>query len=411
MDVSFDGVRWAEHSLHTSSFPTDQFSLLPSHSSKSEYLLIPGFLDVHVHFREPGFSYKETILTGTMSAARGGYTKVCAMPNLNPAPDCLEHVKMQQDLIDAQAIVHVYPYGCITKGQKGEGDLCDFPSLKDKVIAFSDDGKGVQREELMRSAMQEIAKVDGMLVAHCEDESLLTPGGAIHEGEFAKKHGIKGISSATEYAQIARDVKLSKETGCRYHVCHISTKESVEIIRQAKKEGVDVTCETAPHYLLLNEGDMQLDGRFKMNPPIRTKADQEALLEGLIDGTIDMIATDHAPHSVEEKSKGLANSAMGIVGLETAFPLLYTGLVMKNIITLERLLEAMILTPHKRFRLPLCDVLSDKAEEFSIFDLSTKTIINPDDFLTKGRATPFTGHEVNGECLYTYCGGKVAWQK
>ena len=364
--------------------------------------LLPGFVDVHVHLREPGFLYKETIATGTAACARGGYSDVCAMPNLNPVPDSPEHLAPQLDAIAKDARIRVYPYGSITVEQKGER-LADLEGMAKDVIAFSDDGRGVQSEELMRRAMLECKRLGKILVAHCEDNSLLR-GGYIHDGEYARAHGHRGICSESEWGPIARDLKLAKETGCAYHVCHISTKESVELIRQAKREGVDVTCETGPHYILLSDQDLQEDGRFKMNPPLRSEEDRKAILEGILDGTIDMIATDHAPHSAEEKSKGLEKSAMGVVGIETAFPLLYTGLVKTGLMTLERLIELMAVNPRKRFNIPM-------TEDFSVWDLSKEYTIDPEDFLSKGRATPFAGWKVSGENLMTIVGGKIVWQK
>ena len=371
--------------------------------------IMPGFTDVHVHLREPGFSYKETILTGTKAAAHGGYTAVCAMPNLNPTPDSAEHLKIQTDAIAKDALVNVYPYATITVGEKGEV-LADMDAMAENVIAFSDDGKGVQDIELMKKAMLKAKALGKMIVAHCEDESLLR-GGYIHDGEYAKAHGHAGICSESEWGPIARDIELIKETGCAYHVCHISTKESVEIIRKAKQAGVDITCETGPHYLLMNDSMLQEHGRFKMNPPIRSKEDQEALLEGIMDGTIDMIATDHAPHSAEEKSKGLKGSNMGVVGLETAFPLLYTYLVKeKQLITLEKLVELMALNPAKRFGLKAGVNVGEKAN-FTMFDLNSRYVIDPDTFQSMGKATPFEGWETNGECVLTVCEGKAVWSK
>ena len=356
-----------------------------------KYSILPGFCDVHVHLREPGFSYKETISTGTEAALKGGYTVVCTMPNLNPVPDSLENLKTQQDLIVNNAKIAVYPYASITVSQAGE-KLSDMQNLADKVIAFSDDGKGIQSEEMMLQAMLMAKQLNKIIVAHCEDNSLLF-GGYIHDGKYAIQHGHKGISSKSEWIHIERDVNLADKTKCPYHVCHISTKESVEIIRQAKKSGIDVTCETAPHYLLLDENDLQEDGRFKMNPPLRSSADRTALLEGICDGTIDMIATDHAPHSQEEKSRGLALSAFGIVGLETAFPLLYTYLVKKNVITMNKLVQLMAINPRKRFHIPFGG--------YSIWDLSCEYEINPQNFASKGRATPFANMKVFGKQLYT----------
>ena len=370
--------------------------------SADHCFLFPGFVDVHVHLREPGFLYKETIATGTAACARGGYSDVCSMPNLNPVPDCPEHLAPQLEAIKKDACIRVYPYGSITVKQLGE-ELADLEGMAADVIAFSDDGKGVQDENLMRQAMLECKRLGKILVAHCEDNSLLR-GGYIHDGEYAAAHGHRGICSESEWGPIARDLKLAKETGCAYHVCHISTKESVELIRQAKAEGVDVTCETGPHYILLSDQDLQEDGRFKMNPPLRSEADRKAILEGILDGTIDMIATDHAPHSAEEKSRGLEKSAMGVVGIETAFPLLYTGLVKTGLMTLERLIELMAVNPRKRFNIPM-------TEDFSVWDLSKEYTIDPEDFLSKGRATPFAGWKVSGENLMTIVGGKIVWQK
>ena len=371
-------------------------------------IVFPGFIDVHVHLREPGFSYKETVETGTKACARGGYTTVCSMPNLNPVPDNKENLDAQLELIKKDAIINVKPYGSITVGQNGEA-LSDMEAMLNDVCAFSDDGKGVQSDEMMRAAMLKAKSLGKMIVAHCEDNSLLE-GGYIHKGRYAEEHGHRGICSESEWKPIERDLKLAKETGCPYHVCHISTKESVELIRKAKAEGVDVTCETAPHYLILSDKDLQEHGRFKMNPPLRDESDRLALIEGIIDGTIDMIATDHAPHSAEEKGRGLEKSAMGIVGIETAFPLLYTYLVKENVITLEKLVELMSTNPAKRFGFS-SSLENGMSADFTVFDLEKKYTINPDDFLSKGRATPFEGYEVYGECLMTVCGGKIAWKK
>lgn len=366
-----------------------------------KYIIVPGLCDVHVHFREPGFSYKETIASGSAAAAHGGYTAVCTMPNLDPVPDSAEHLQVQLDAIDKSAVIEVIPYGAITVGEKGER-LADMEAMSDKVCAFSDDGKGVQNDEMMREAMTAAKRLGKIIAAHCEDNSLLF-GGYIHDGEYAKSHGHRGISSASEYKQIERDLRLAEETGCAYHVCHISTKESVELIRQAKARGVDVTCETAPHYLVLCDEDMQEDGRFKMNPPLRSREDKEALIEGIKDGTIDMIATDHAPHSAEEKGRGLEKSLMGVVGLETAFPVLYTELVTKNIITLDRLVELMSFKPKERFGI-------DTENDFAVFDISEAYKIDPKDFLSMGRATPFAGREVFGRCLLTVHNEKVVYK-
>lgn len=366
-----------------------------------KYIIVPGLCDVHVHFREPGFSYKETIASGSAAAAHGGYTAVCTMPNLDPVPDSAEHLQVQLDAIKRGAAIKVLPYGAITVGEKGER-LADMEAISDKVCAFSDDGKGVQNDEMMREAMTAAKRLGKIIAAHCEDNSLLF-GGYIHDGEYAKAHGHRGISSASEYKQIERDLRLAEETGCAYHVCHISTKESVELIRQAKAHGVNVTCETAPHYLVLCDEDMQEDGRFKMNPPLRSREDKKALIEGIKDGTIDMIATDHAPHSAEEKGRGLEKSLMGVVGLETAFPVLYTELVMKNIITLDRLVELMSFKPKERFGI-------DTNNDFAVFDISEAYKIDPEDFLSMGRATPFAGREVFGRCLLTVHNGKVVYK-
>lgn len=366
-----------------------------------KYIIVPGLCDVHVHFREPGFSYKETIASGSAAAAHGGYTAVCTMPNLDPVPDSAEHLQVQLDAIKRGAAIKVLPYGAITVGEKGE-KLADMEAMSDKVCAFSDDGKGVQNDEMMREAMTAAKRLGKIIAAHCEDNSLLF-GGYIHDGEYARMHGHRGISSASEYKQIERDLRLAEETGCAYHVCHISTKESVELIRQAKAHGVNVTCETAPHYLVLCDEDMQEDGRFKMNPPLRSREDKQALIEGIKDGTIDMMATDHAPHSAEEKGRGLEKSLMGVVGLEIAFPVLYTELVMKNIITLDRLVELMSFKPKERFGI-------DTNNDFAVFDISEAYKIDPEDFLSMGRATPFAGREVFGRCLLTVHNEKVVYK-
>ena len=369
-------------------------------SPDAEIAVFPGFCDVHVHFREPGFCYKETIKTGSAAAAHGGYTTVCTMPNLNPVPDCAEHLAPQLAAIKADAAVAVVPYGAITVGQQGER-LADFSGMANSVVAFSDDGRGVQSESRMREAMERATSLGKCIVAHCEDNALLR-GGYIHDGAYAAAHGHKGICSESEWSPIERDLRLAKETGCAYHVCHISCKESVALIRDAKKNGVNVTCETAPHYLLLDETALQEDGRFKMNPPLRAKEDKEALLEGVLDGTVDMIATDHAPHSAEEKARGLAGSAFGIVGLETAFPLLYTGLVKPGVLTLEKLIDLLAVNPRKRFALPF--------NGYTVWDLGATETVDPDTFLSKGRATPFAGETVYGKCLKTVCDGKTVFE-
>ncbi len=369
--------------------------------SSEEYIVLPGFCDVHVHFREPGFSYKETIKTGSMAAAHGGYTAVCTMPNLNPVPDTFENLSLELDLIKRDSQIRVIPYGAITLGEKGE-TLCNFAEMKDYVAAFSDDGRGVQSEDMMLSAMLEAKKYGKIIAAHCEVNSLLN-GGYIHAGEYAKKHGHKGICSESEYLQIERDIGLAKKTGCSYHICHISAKESVELIRQAKKDGVDITCETAPHYLVLCDSDLKEEGRFKMNPPLRSSADRDALIEGICDGTIDMIATDHAPHSSEEKSRGLEKSLFGIVGLETAFSVMYTKLVKKGVITLEKLVDLMCYNPRKRF-----GITGDTG--FSVWNLSREYTVNEENFLSLGRATPFVGEKLFGENLMTVCDGRIVYK-
>ncbi len=365
------------------------------------YIIFPGFCDVHVHFREPGFSYKETIETGSKASARGGYTAVCTMPNLNPVPDSAEHLKEQLDLINENAVINVYPYASITVGQKGE-ELSEFDAMAESSIAFSDDGKGVQSEELMKEAMLKAKALGKMIVAHCEDNSLLF-GGYIHDGDYCKAHNHKGICSESEWKPIERDLKLVKETGCSYHVCHISTKESVELIRKAKAEGLDVTCETGPHYLVLDDNDLEESGSFKMNPPLRSEADRLALIEGIKDGTIDMIATDHAPHSAEEKSKGLAGSAFGIVGIETAFQIMYTNLVKTGVITLEKLIELLSINPRKRFNIPL-------GTDYTVWDLDKDVVIKSEDFISKGKATPFENTPVKSQCALTVCGGRVVYK-
>ena len=368
-----------------------------------KYYIFPGFVDVHVHLREPGFSYKETVKSGTLASAHGGYTAVCSMPNLNPVPDSRENLDIQLGIIERDACIHVYPYGSITVGQKGE-ELSDMEAMAKDVIAFSDDGRGVQSDSMMREAMLKAKSLGKMIVAHCEVNELLK-GGYIHDGEYAKAHGHKGICSESEWKQIERDLKLVEETGCAYHVCHISTKESVEIIRQAKKRGVNVTCETGPHYLILCDEDLQEEGRFKMNPPLRSAEDRAALIEGIKDGTIDMIATDHAPHSAEEKGKGLAGSMMGVVGIETAFPLLYTHLVLKGVITLERLIELMSVNPRKRFGISGGTDEGESAD-FTVVDLDAEYVIDSGDFYSMGKATPFEGYKVKGKIVHTYIKGE-----
>ncbi len=367
---------------------------------ESEYVVFPGFCDVHVHFREPGFLYKETIRSGSLAAAAGGYTAVCTMPNLNPVPDNMDNLKLQLDKIQEDACMAVTPYGAITVGERGE-QLADLEGMAPFVAGFSDDGRGVQDEALMRQAMKEAKRLGKVIVAHCEDNALLH-GGYIHDGDYAKAHGHAGICSESEWGPIARDLKLVKEIGCAYHVCHISTKESVELIRQAKAKGLDVTCETAPHYLVMDDSHLQEDGRFKMNPPLRSAEDREALVAGILDGTIDMIATDHAPHSAEEKAKGLKGSAFGVVGLETAFPVMYTHFVRTGRMTMERLMELLAINPRKRFQLPM-------GNDFTVWNLGKKKMVEPDAFLSKGKATPFAGWTVYGECVATVCNDKLVY--
>ena len=383
-----DGIR--------ASFLSSSFSVYNS----DRYCVFPGFCDVHVHFREPGFSYKETVFSGSQAAARGGYTCVCTMANLNPVPDTPEHLHQQLDLIRENACIHVHPYGAITMGLKGEV-LADLEGMAADVAGFSDDGKGVQADSMMRSAMEKAKALDKIIVAHCEVNELLK-GGYIHDGDYARQHGHRGICSESEWVQIARDLELVEQIGCKYHVCHISTKESVDIIRQAKARGVNVTCETGPHYLVMDDSMLKEEGRFKMNPPLRSKEDQDALILGLQDGTIDMIATDHAPHSAEEKSRGLEGSAFGVVGIETAFPICYTYLVKTGIITLEKLMDLLVTNPRSRFGLPV-------GGDFSVWDLEAEGIVDPQDFLSMGKATPFEGWPIQGKCLTTVCNGKQVY--
>ncbi len=370
---------------------------------QNNYFILPGFCDVHVHFREPGFSYKETISSGSKAAAAGGYTDVCTMPNLNPVPDSVEHLDKQLAIIEKDAVINVYPYASITVAQGGK-ELSNMESLSNKCIAFSDDGRGVQSRELMKEAMIKAKALGKMIVAHCEDNSLLF-GGYIHDGEYAKKHGHKGICSESEWGPIKRDLELVREIGCKYHVCHISCKESVELIRQAKSEGLDVTCETAPHYLILDDSHLQEDGRFKMNPPLRSYEDKLALIEGIKDGTIDMIATDHAPHSAEEKSRGLEKSAFGIVGIETSFGLMYTYFVKTNIITFEQLINLISLNARKRFNIPL------RNDSYTIWRLDESIVVSPEKFISNGKAMPFENYKLYGKCYMTVSNGKIAFQE
>lgn len=371
-------------------------------------VLFPGFVDVHVHLREPGFSYKETIRTGTLAAAHGGFAHVAAMPNLDPVPDCAAALAVQRAIIEKDALVHVHPYGAISVGEKGER-LADLDGLAPGVIAFSDDGRGVQSESLMREGMMQCRRLGKILAAHCEDNSLLH-GGYIHDGAYARAHGHRGICSESEWGPIARDLRLAEETGCAYHVCHVSTKESVALIRAAKRRGVDVTCETAPHYLTFTDEDLQEDGRFKMNPPLRAREDRDALIEGLLDGTIDMLVTDHAPHSREEKARGLEKSAMGVVGLETSFAASYTALVQTGILPLEKLVDLMHGAPMRRFGCGT-ELAEGQPADLTAFDLTKTYTVDPETFLTMGRATPFAGRALTGVCKLTMIGGEPVWKE
>ena len=371
-------------------------------------VLFPGFVDVHVHLREPGFSYKETIRTGTLAAAHGGFAHVAAMPNLDPVPDCAAALAVQRAIIEKHALVHVHPYGAVSVGEKGER-LADLDGLAPGVIAFSDDGRGVQSESLMREAMMQCRRLGKILAAHCEDNSLLH-GGYIHDGAYARAHGHRGICSESEWGPITRDLRLAEETGCAYHVCHVSTKESVALIRAAKRRGVDVTCETAPHYLTFTDEDLQEDGRFKMNPPLRAREDRDALIEGLLDGTIDMLVTDHAPHSREEKARGLEKSAMGVVGLETSFAASYTALVQTGILPLEKLVDLMHGAPMRRFGCGT-ELAEGQPADLTAFDLTKTYTVDPEMFLTMGRATPFAGRALTGVCKLTMIGGEPVWKE
>ena len=397
--IKMNFVECSDSGIFSSGAPLMEAMSVCSHA---EYAVFPGFCDVHVHFREPGFSYKETIVSGSKASAAGGYTAVCTMPNLNPVPDSVENLKLQLQLIEDGACIHVYPYGAITVGEKGE-QMADLEGMATDVIGFSDDGRGVQSDDMMRDAMERAKKLGKMIVAHCEVNDLLH-GGYIHDGEYAKAHGHKGICSESEYAQIARDLELVEKIGVKYHVCHISTKESVDIIRKAKARGIDVTCETGPHYLVMNDSMLQEEGRFKMNPPIRSEEDRIALVEGICDGTIDMIATDHAPHSAEEKARGLALSAFGVVGIETAFPVLYTHLVKTGVITLEKLIRLLAINPRERFGIPM-------GEDYTVWDLNKEFTVDPETFLSKGKATPFAGWKLQGQCMLTVCDGKVVYRR
>ena len=371
-------------------------------------VVFPGFTDVHVHLREPGFSYKETVASGTAAAARGGYTTVCTMPNLKPCPDSVEHLKAQLDIIEKDAVIKVLPFGTITVGEFGQ-TLSDMKGMAPDVVGFSDDGKGVQSEEMMLAAMNKAKALDKIISAHCEDNDLLF-GGYIHDGDYAAAHGHKGICSESEWGPIKRDIELAQKSGCKYHVCHISTKESVELIRQAKARGVDITCETGPHYLTMNDSMLQEEGRFKMNPPIRGEEDRLALIEGILDGTIDMIATDHAPHSAEEKGRGLEKSAMGVVGIETAFAVCYTKLVKTGIITLEKLIELLNANAKKRFDIG-AEIKVGAPADLTVFDLEQQYTVNPEEFLSKGKATPFEGWQLQGRCKLTMVDGQIVYKE
>ena len=369
--------------------------------------LVPGLVDVHVHLREPGFEKKETVATGTAAAAHGGYTLVCSMPNLNPAPDSMENLQLQLDAVERDAVVKVIPYGCITKGQKGHGEPADMEAMAPHVVGFSDDGRGVQADEDMLRAMQEAKRLGKPIVAHCEVNELLK-GGYIHDGEYARAHGHRGICSESEWVQVERDIELVRQTGCQYHVCHVSTKESVELVRKAKAEGLQVSCETGPHYLVFTDADLQEEGRWKMNPPIRSAEDRAALLAGVVDGTIEVLATDHAPHTADEKGRGLEKSAMGIVGLECAFGVLYTHLVEKGVISLEKLIDLMSTNPRRLFGFGGGIAVGEKAD-LTVLDLEERYTIDPEQFLSKGKATPFAGHEVKGRAVMTWVDGVAVY--
>ena len=401
MDVAMDQGRIVSVSP---SLPKEGFSVIEC----SDLLIVPGFVDVHVHLREPGFSYKETVFSGTSAAAAGGYTAVCAMPNLKPVPDSREHLEAQLAVIRRDAKVRVYPYGAITCGEQGEA-LADLEAMAPDVAGFSDDGRGVQSESRMRAAMELARKLDKPIVAHCEDESLLAKGWSVHDGDFARRSGLVGNASESEWRQVERDLKLVRETGCQYHVCHVSTKESVALIRAAKAEGLPVTCETGPHYLVLCDEDLLDEGRFRMNPPIRSAADRDALLEGLLDGTVDCIATDHAPHSAQEKAGGLAKSLNGIVGLECAFPVLYTQLVRTGVVPMETLLNALCVNPRRIFRLSGGDVAPGQIADLTVLDLNRPCVIDSATFRSLGRATPFDGWGVAAAVAATICGGKLVY--
>lgn len=401
MDVAMDQGRIVSVSP---SLPKEGFSVIEC----SDFMIVPGFVDVHVHLREPGFSYKETIFSGTAAAAAGGYTAVCAMPNLKPVPDSREHLETQLEIIRREAKVHVYPYGAITCGEAGEA-LADLAAMAPEVAGFSDDGRGVQSREMMRAAMETAKRLDKPIVAHCEDESLLQKGWSVHNGAFAQAHGLIGNDSESEWRQVERDLELVRETGCQYHVCHVSTKESVALVRKAKAEGLPVTCETGPHYLVLCDEDLLDEGRFRMNPPIRSAADRDALLEGLLDGTVDCIAADHAPHSAQEKAGGLAKSLNGIVGLECAFPVLYTQLVRTGAVPMETLLKALCVNPRRIFRLPGGNVAPGEIADLTVLDLNRPHVIDSAAFRSLGRATPFDGWGVSAAVAATICGGELVY--
>ena len=410
--VFFDGEFIRKDILIEDGIIADIKSYIPPVSGVSifdmnNYFVFPGLIDVHVHLREPGYFYKETILSGSKAAAHGGFTTVCAMPNLNPVPDSLEHLDAELEIIENVAVVRVLPYASITVGEKQQ-ELSDMETLAWLTVAFSDDGVGVQNAEMMEEAMRRAKKLGKIIVAHCEVNELLN-GGCIHDGEYARKNGYKGISSESEWREVERDIYLARKTGCKYHVCHVSTKESVALIRKAKAQGLPISCETAPHYLVFCDDDLQDDGRFRMNPPIRSAEDRAALIEGIRDGTIDMIATDHAPHSAEEKSRGLQNSLNGIVGLETSFPILFTKLVKTGIITIEKLIELMQVNPAKRFGIGSSLKIGEPAD-LTVFDLNMEYTIDSNDFLSMGRSTPFEGENVFGKCLLTMVGGVLAWE-
>ncbi len=412
-EVFFDGIFVRKDVLIADGIIADIKSDIPPVSgalvfNMNNCFVFPGLIDVHVHLREPGFFYKETIKSGSLAAAHGGFTTVCAMPNLNPVPDSLENLNAELEIIKRDAVIHVLPYGSITVGEKQQ-KLADMEALASHIVAFSDDGVGVERADMMEEAMNRAKILGKMIVAHCEIKELLN-GGCVHDGVYAREHGLKGNPSESEWREVERDLELVRKTGCSFHVCHVSTKGSVELIRRAKSDGLPVTCETAPHYLVLCDEDLQDNGRFRMNPPLRSREDRRALIDGIIDGTIDMIATDHAPHSAEEKSGGLVNSLNGIVGLETAFPILYTKLVKTGVITLEKLIELMQVNPARRFDIGNSLKIGSPAD-ITVFNLSEEYAVNPKDFLSKGRSTPFEGEKVFGKCLLTMVGGVPVWEE